>query len=740
MHTRKLLVTFIMILIATLTFGQKSKQVYITLDVSGSMWGDKYNLANYTAQLISLLCEDDELTVIIYGSSKKIKGSKGGYKILQINFDKTARQWKVSDQESQIKDIKEFNMIFRTDTDKEQWLFIIGDGIWDTHMNQDIQKEFKKHVSEGNLHVHFLQTGHTLEEDNDFTQFVRELNIVNILKSSIDPKTIIKNCDEVASQILGLSSESLQIKKAGGGCIEVTSLLPTEKYILIYQDAQNPTKLPAIKTAHQDGASLSTVYKGVATTHPIRLQPEEVMLSGSVWEITSGRIIPAGKTVKICFDKEPDLKKIKIFPVVEVKTSAFGFTQNGGALKKINESTYVICQDQETALITVTLHGKDGDTLPEDILKKTTVEIFSHNKSYKARRKGMEFQCEIPLTGDTTMYYSKSELAGHFSRTSGVAKIIKDEECIVPEVTSPRNNMGPIRLQDLIRGKCIDAYITDSATLEVLDPEKFDISVRHNYPLLFRRVEVRIQGNQLYLCLFPRGDWCECFFPDSLTMEILIVPKPGADFGGKIYGTRKIPTTIEIIKQSTWWSRCKWIVFTMAGLLLLIIYLFRLNRKRRFKRGAKILMTDYIKILNKSIEDQVKLRKKGLGPWINRWFNPFTPEKRTLAFFKPNVTFEFIAGTSGYRIYVPKKQFDPARMKCITYDEDDKNKHMPLSDGDQIGIRVGKPTVGEYSLTYDRNEGIRDDARLFKVFNGLLILASSALFIFLAISLFSSLR
>ena len=50
---------------------QLSKNVYITLDVSGSMSGDKYVLANYTTQMIVTLCDyDDDVHMIVYGQEK----------------------------------------------------------------------------------------------------------------------------------------------------------------------------------------------------------------------------------------------------------------------------------------------------------------------------------------------------------------------------------------------------------------------------------------------------------------------------------------------------------------------------------------------------------------------------------------------------------------------------------------------------------------------------------------------
>ena len=57
---KRLFVICTLLLTAVVMSAQEAKRVYITLDVSGSMIGDKYNLANYTTQMIVTLCDDDD--------------------------------------------------------------------------------------------------------------------------------------------------------------------------------------------------------------------------------------------------------------------------------------------------------------------------------------------------------------------------------------------------------------------------------------------------------------------------------------------------------------------------------------------------------------------------------------------------------------------------------------------------------------------------------------------------------
>ena len=115
-----------------LSANSRTRQTYITLDYSGSMSGDKYMISNFTAQLITLLNDRDEVYVIMNGVVKKISGTPDAYKQLRIAQPNVRQQWGDSQYRSQIGDIEAFNRNFRTDPDKNQWLFIIGDGNWNT--------------------------------------------------------------------------------------------------------------------------------------------------------------------------------------------------------------------------------------------------------------------------------------------------------------------------------------------------------------------------------------------------------------------------------------------------------------------------------------------------------------------------------------------------------------------------------------------------------------------------------
>ena len=154
---------------------QQPKCVYITLDVSGSMTGDKYLLANYTAQMIVTLCDDDDdVFMIVTGDKKHLNKEKDPLRLLQVPMSDiytTFRERHNSNDE--IEDIGTFNDSYTPSRDKQDWLFIIGDGDWSNA--HDIQRKFKKIVNKGTLNVCYLQTAHILDVEYSFTRFVQTL-------------------------------------------------------------------------------------------------------------------------------------------------------------------------------------------------------------------------------------------------------------------------------------------------------------------------------------------------------------------------------------------------------------------------------------------------------------------------------------------------------------------------------------------------------------------------------------
>lgn len=717
------------------SLAQSKKQVHITLDVSGSMSGDKYNLANYTTQMISTLCnKNDEIFLYIYGKQSRIANPGGvdsRFLIPYLNLNTLPNNKSIN---SQMDDIIAFNREFKADTDYEQWLFIIGDGIWSTEAFKSDTQKFTEFATNGHLKVCFLQTGHQLSENNDFTEYLDNLKVIHILKSSTDPATIIESCNNFTSIILGLSYTPLVLRKLSDACAEVKLTMPVKKFFVIYQDEVLERDLPTLITVSQSLIKPVITHKGTPSTSKIRGNNEK-LLSGGVWEVNSPNVLNTNQPVSFCFDKKINLKKLKIFPVVDVKVSVGQIEISTGGVEQIDENTVAVCKDNKEFRVTYSLVDPSGNKLPENILKDTKVEVISGKKTYKANYINGNFVADIPLKDDTTFYLIKSELPGYFSRTSAGKKVIRTDDCApsqLPDITMPAQTLGRVRFNDLMRGDCVKGTIYDTETLEVLDPEKFDIEVTHNYPLLFKKVTIRIEGNTLYLCFTPRGDWCDCFFPDVLEVTARISPKPGADFGGKQYPPRVIPLRVPVDKED-WLSRCLWVLIAIGIALLLLIYFYFLSRKKRFKRGSKIndKYSDYYN--DNYPPHKFTLRKKGFTHWLNRWFNPFVNEKHAINFTMVNKILHFQASTSKYYIEFPKSEFNKSVMNYPDYDPENNEHFIRFSEGNVLTIQKSTADEGKLKVDYDPRNSITDDVPLFRIFVAVIMFG---LFTFIGFALY----
>ena len=246
---KRIFSVFLFIFLTLSLSAQESKRVYITLDVSGSMNGNKYALANYTTQMIVTLCDDDdEVYMIVYGVEECLSKNNSPLKLIQkpISNIKFGNPKSTS---SEFEDIICFNNVYKPSDNKQNWLFIIGDGDWwysptlTTKYKKD-KDRFREIIKKGSLNVCYLQTEHTLDKVTDFTKFADSLGIVDIRKSDINPSTIKDGCNYFARKILGFSELSLKVKKSGQKCINIKAELPLKGFYLVYQDEVKPNQLP----------------------------------------------------------------------------------------------------------------------------------------------------------------------------------------------------------------------------------------------------------------------------------------------------------------------------------------------------------------------------------------------------------------------------------------------------------------------------------------------------------------
>ena len=720
---------------------QLSKRVYITLDVSGSMWNNKYVLANYTTQMIVTLCDDDdEVHMIVYGKEKCLSKEKKPLEVIQkpvadlklngyINWSGTPSA------SSQFDDIIGFNQIYTPSKNKQDWLFIIGDGIWGTTVVPDYANDcatFEKTVKEGHLNVCYLQTCESLNEHTDFTQFVDPLGVVDIGKSDTDPKTIIKGCDHFAKKILGFSEVELKKKKSGSQCISLKAELPITEFVLVYQDQIEPSKLPNISNATADGTELNVKLKGTPTTIPVKTNPTEATLSGNVWRVKSGKAIPANTEIKVCFDKAIDLDKISIYPIVKnVEFEGTCIAPVDTKLKKLKDNTFSICRDEKTAKVRVELSEDSKDNLPESLLKKTTVVVKANNKEYKADYKDGGFECEIELLNKETQYYAECDCPGYFKRVTPITTIVKgDCEKAKKEMTVTERT--PLDLPSMtfqqLKDNSIRGRLIDESSKQTLDPEKFHISIEVENEFLYEKPTIRFDGDTIVLDLHPKGKWCECLFPDSVKIKVISTPKEGAfDDEGKQYNQTVHPMRFKLEKDRPWLSRCLWVLLTIAGLGLLLFYLWGLLKKNRFKRSAWILeqhlelkgsirrMTDWKK--------SKRLRDKSFIAWLNRWFVPFRDERRTLN-WPSNVPPEagpitFVASRSKETVLITRNSIT-SKLKMMGFNPNNTDDKRTLLDMDPISVYNNR--IHEGGLKYDP-EG-KDDEKYYRILLAVLVAAA----------------
>ena len=752
MNLKRFLLTLSFVMTLVTVFAQQDKRVYITLDVSGSMSGNKYALANYTTQMIVTLCdESDEVSLIVVGKENKLTQKKEPLKLLQHPLAYSPENPLIpngSNLDDEIRDILVFNSLYKPSKTKQDWVFIIGDGVWHDAcaVNYDEAiKGLEKNVESGPLNVCYLQTGQSLIENNDFTKDVASMGVVDIGKSSIEPQTIIDGCNHFARKILGFSDVPLKVNREGKRCVTIKAELPLSELYLVYQDEVVPTQLPNVNQAKWGENDLSVVLKGTPSTIPTKKGGEVIVdLSGNVWHLKSNGIIPAKTEIKVCFDKDIDLNKVTVYPLIkEVEFRAVGLTLNNGKLKQLDSKTYSICRDESKAIVRVEVSGQSKDSIPESMLKATKVVVKSDNKEYEAVYKGGSFECEIDLDGEETLYYSECDCPGYFKRVTPISKIVKGdcEPVLPPELDvkeSPTTDLGSITFERLRSGTLDPIWLQDSLSHDVLNPKLFNIKLEVENDILYEEPKFHIENDTLIILeVRPKGKWCECLFPETLKMRLVSTPTEEAVIEyGKTYNQNVFPMELHVIKERPWLARCFWVIVTLVALLLFMLYLRGLLRKNRFKKTAR-MENSYVEDENSRKEVQKKgrlLREKGFLPWLNRWFNPFTDERRSMSFTRPKTKqLTFVASKSKERVLLTKSCFDEKTMNIASYDPKadtarKEEKYIKLSEGEQIEIKDNHRTrLGHLTFTTAR----KDDEGGYRFFISILMALSVFSFVVL---------
>jgi hypothetical protein len=203
--------------------------------------------------------------------------------------------------------------------------------------------------------------------------------------------------------------------------------------------------------------------------------------------------------------------------------------------------------------------------------------------------------------------------------------------------------------------------------------------------MFIERVSISKEGEVLKLTPHLRGEWCDCFVPDTMSFKLRMIPN-----GGNVhFRPYEIPIQIGIKHPTAWVSRCLWVIVLISGLLVLIMYLWLLMRKNRFKKNAMITATYYDYYGNKREGESTYLRKGGFGAWLARWFLP-GDERNTLSFDKPSTTLRFVAAESHDTVNLPKEDnIDPNTMRISGYNpQKDQHPKDPVKLGDRGKVNV----------------------------------------------------
>lgn len=720
---RKILITCILIFSFTGLLAQKP--IYITLDVSPSMTGKKYDLANYSAQALAILNQDRAVILIV---NSKLYPLSGNYQSIQ----KGMKVLSPSYQQSEIVDIRKLNGTIDSKI-KGQDIFIIGDGIWGE--SEEIYNNFKKIYNTGNVTVTFLEILSRTSSVTKFEKFLEKEDIGKIYKVA-STEDIISAVNSITEEITGVSAIPFTQLRIDGSCASFTSALKIKNFKIMYQDNKTLSQLPDIESIKINGKTVSFENIGEPSNGMFESKSGGLM-SSRIYEVLDE--VPAGTLIELCFSSNIRPENLRIYPITEVEMSNLSLRTDKGQATQIDDHTIGVCKENNSVELSFDYNSEDY-TVPSELIQHAEIYFVTSKKRIKAEFIDDRFVATIPLSGNTTTYTIESELKGYFKYNSGQKKIVKTNDCKDPppppmqKVRKPPIHFGDITLDNLIREGKISTRIVDENTGEVLDPTQFDFKLSNNYKALFKSIRMEFRDEYwIDLYIEPRGDWCDCFIPDELKIATNFKPKAGDAINGKYYVETETDLIVGIIKEESWLSRCTWLLFSMIGSLLLAWLLILISRKNRFGRGTKIVfrypdMSNRSTLNPKYITTDFQLRKKGLGAWFNRWFNPFVPEKNTLSFNNIDLIMGFIASKSIRSVSFPKASFNEENMQSVNFDPDRKDKYVKIDESSSIRIDHNKQYLGKTTnfLEYSFPKKSWNDIATFRFILGIIIAISFA--------------
>ena len=680
------------------TIAQKPKRIYITLDVSGSMDGNKYIMANYAAQTIAVFSNPEDIVNVYYLGKRHGIGSSNGYKQLQIPFNRHPGQ----NTYHEISDLGTFLRDYHPDPKYQDWLFIIGDGDWNYAKALADYEATTKKLSDlfasGQLQVCYLQTGNTLSMDYPFTEFLllQSSPLIEIRRSDTTATSVLSNCTFFANKILGFSNTQVPLQQQGPACVTFRSEFPLDHCVLVYQSDKTNANEVAIASVECGQRRVNYHVKGNPSTKPL-VQPGNQVLNGVVWELSCPQTIPANEAVKVCFNQDVDVKSLTLYPYVDVTLRMRPFSMVQDTLVRAGAELFKICDKDDHVLVKISATDKHNHKFPPPLMQRMNVKIIAGGKEVTAiySAEDTTFQAALELSGDTLSYFSKVESPGYFSRVSPPQTVVKSDQVCPPErvplITLPVQQFNAVTFDALMTGGSLEGVVNDTLFQALAAAGVFDDKTMHvSNSWMLEDAGLSVDGLSITITQKPRNGLCECAFPDTLRYEVTLRSTNGILHDGKLYEGIVIPITVPVDKRG-WWERCWMYVVIVLSLIAFVFYLIGLLKKKRFHKGARLKNSYVVEGSPKEVEKSGKpMREPGFGPWLSRWFNPFVDEKTTLKFVRPKTpSMTFTASNSKNKVLLSEASFDSKKMTIPGYTPPPKDINQKTSIGKPIDIPNG---------------------------------------------------
>lgn len=732
-HKRTILRLLLLLLLCPLALtaqdeNTKPKRIFITLDVSMSMEGNRYNMANYTAQTISVFSNPDDQLIVYYLNEKHDLGKKG-YKDLHKSFESLPPKKK---NYHEIKDLLTFMTDYKPNAKYQDWLFIIGDGVWKwTKAQEDFDQttqKFSDFVDENQIQVCYLQTGDSQSDTNSFTSFLESLTSskIDVQRSDTTATSVLGQCTYFANKILGFSNTNIKINQESDQCATFNSEFPLNRFLLVYQSnslSKDDLKLESVEFL---GNGIAYKLKGNPTTKPL-VKKGEPYLSGAVWEMEYLQTIPAKEIIKVCFSQNIDVANVNVYPYVDVVLNVKPCNTESDPLNSVGKNFFEICKKDKEVVIVVEATDSQGRKFEPPLMQKMDIKVFvgSDMKQAAYRASDTTFVVSLPMTDESVSYHAVVESPGYFSRITETQTVVKSDNCPltkVPMITLPVQIFEPVPFKELIGGESFGGSVDDTLFQQLCGIGEFDVQkVESINPWYSEEASFALDDTIVRLAQKPNSKWCECAYPDTLQYVVTLKSNDGIPLGEYLYQGFTIPISVPVDKRA-WIVRCKDYLIFGGSLLVFVLYLVALLKKNRFKKDARIIPT-YMELRggvyreNKNDKGK-KLRKKSFGAWFRRWLVPFIDEKRFMEWQLPPAGFiTFVADKSKDKVNITRSSFNSSKMKMSGFDSNDTSKLVEMDD---IQVYTGKKYEGKLSF----EPGGVDDEKGYRVFIILLILST----------------